>query len=49
LLATTDLSIIEVSARVGYTSPSHFAKAFRQATGLSPRAFRAAIISEFRG
>jgi AraC-like DNA-binding protein len=46
LLATTDLSIIEVSARVGYTSPSHFAKAFRQATGLSPRAFRAALISE---
>jgi len=45
LLATTDLSIIEVSARVGYTSPSHFAKAFRQSTGLSPRAFRAALIA----
>lgn len=44
LLAETDLSIIEVGARVGYSSPSHFAKAFRQATGLSPRAFRAALV-----
>ncbi|HYO91315.1 MAG TPA: helix-turn-helix domain-containing protein [Pyrinomonadaceae bacterium] len=44
LLADTDLSITEVSARVGYDSPSHFAKAFRRATGLSPSAFRNAII-----
>jgi AraC family transcriptional regulator len=44
LLAETDLSIIEVGARVGYNSSSHFAKAFRQATGLSPRAFRAALV-----
>ena len=44
LLAETDLSVIEVGARVGYSSPSHFAKAFRQATGLSPRAFRAALV-----
>ncbi|HEX8493618.1 MAG TPA: helix-turn-helix domain-containing protein [Pyrinomonadaceae bacterium] len=44
LLADTDLSITEVSARVGYDSPSHFAKAFRRATGLSPSVFRNAII-----
>jgi AraC family transcriptional regulator len=44
LLAETDLSITEVSARVGYESPSHFAKAFRQSAGLPPRAFRAALI-----
>ncbi|HEX8473919.1 MAG TPA: helix-turn-helix domain-containing protein [Pyrinomonadaceae bacterium] len=44
LLAETDLSIIEVGARVGYGSPSHFAKAFRQTTGLSPSAFRAALV-----
>ncbi|HVF49898.1 MAG TPA: helix-turn-helix domain-containing protein [Pyrinomonadaceae bacterium] len=44
LLAETDLSIIEVGARVGYSSPSHFAKAFRHAHGLSPRAFRAALV-----
>jgi AraC family transcriptional regulator len=45
LLAETDLSITEISARVGYSSPSHFTKGFRQATGLTPRAFRASLIS----
>ena len=45
LLADTDLSITQVSARVGYASPSHFTKSFRQTTGLTPRAFRAALIN----
>ena len=45
LLAETDLSITEISARVGYLSPSHFTKGFRQSTGLTPRAFRASLIS----
>jgi AraC-like DNA-binding protein len=45
LLAETDLSVTQISTGVGYTSPSHFTKAFRQATGLTPRAFRAALIS----
>jgi AraC family transcriptional regulator len=44
LLAETDLSITEISARVGYSSPSHFSKGFRQVTGLTPRAFRASLI-----
>jgi AraC family transcriptional regulator len=44
LLARTDLSVAEVSRRVGYASSSHFTKAFRQATGLTPSAFRAAVI-----
>jgi len=44
LLAQTDLSVAEVSLRVGYASSSHFTKAFRQATGLTPSAFRAAVI-----
>ncbi len=43
LLAETDLSIIEVGARVGYASQSHFTKIFREATGLTPRAFRKGI------
>jgi AraC-like DNA-binding protein len=34
-----------VSERVGYSSSSHFTKAFRQATGLAPRAYRAALVS----
>jgi len=44
MLAETDLNITEISARVGYSSPSHFTKAFRQSTGLTPRAFRAALV-----
>jgi AraC-like DNA-binding protein len=45
LLAETDLSVNEISSRVGYASASHFSKAFSQATGLTPRAFRAALVS----
>lgn len=45
LLAETDYSVSEISARVGYATASHFTKAFRQATGLSPRAFRQALVS----
>ena len=48
LLAETDLSVTEIGARVGYASSSHFSKAFRQATGLSPRAFRAALVGSER-
>ncbi|MEJ7710671.1 MAG: helix-turn-helix transcriptional regulator [Pyrinomonadaceae bacterium] len=44
LLAETDLSITEISARVGYASPSHFTKAFRQTAGLTPRDFRNALV-----
>lgn len=44
LLATTDLSVTEISQQVGHASSSHFAKAFRAATGLSPRAFRDAVV-----
>lgn len=49
LLATTDLSITEISARVGYANSSHFGKAFRQFNGLTPRAFRSALTTEVRG
>jgi len=45
LLANAELSISQVSSLVGYSSPSHFTKAFRQSTGLTPRAFRSALIS----
>ncbi|MDQ2856783.1 MAG: AraC family transcriptional regulator [Acidobacteriota bacterium] len=45
LLAETDLSVNEISSRVGYASASHFTRAFSQATGLTPRAFRAALVS----
>jgi len=44
LLATTDMSVIEISQRVGYASQSHFAKVFKAVTGLNPRDYREAII-----
>ena len=45
LLAETDLSITEISSRVGYSSSSHFTQAFRQMTGVTPKVFRNALIS----
>lgn len=41
LLRTTNLSAAEVCARVGYNDPHYFSAAFKRATGLSPRHFRA--------
>ena len=40
LLATTDLSIAEVSRRTGYRTQAHFTGVFRQHTGVTPRRFR---------
>ncbi|HEX5883096.1 MAG TPA: helix-turn-helix transcriptional regulator, partial [Pyrinomonadaceae bacterium] len=45
LLAATDLSVTEVGAQVGYLSASHFTKAFRLATGTTPREFRKGLVS----
>lgn len=40
LLARTSLNVREVMTQVGITDPSHFARDFRNAHWLSPRAFR---------
>jgi len=40
LLGNPDVTVLEVAAIVGYEDPSNFSRAFRQATGLSPREFR---------
>jgi AraC family transcriptional regulator len=45
LLADSDLSVTEIGGRVGYPNPSHFTRAFRDATGLSPKAFRSALVT----
>ncbi len=40
LLTTTDLSITEISARLGYSSIEHFSTAFRKFAGISPISYR---------
>lgn len=40
LLAETDISITQIAATLGYASPQHFATAFRQHSGTSPRSYR---------
>jgi len=40
LLRATDLPIKIIAASVGYSSRSYFSRAFRQAHGIDPRAFR---------
>ena len=41
LLEHTGLSVIDIGLQCGFEQPTHFANAFRKATGLSPRAWRA--------
>jgi AraC family transcriptional regulator len=40
LLAESERSVTAVALDAGFSSPSHFATAFRRATGLSPREYR---------
>lgn len=40
LLRHPDASVTQISTSLGYSAPSHFARAFRKATGLSPRDYR---------
>lgn len=39
-LVTTTLSVDEIGARLGYSDPSNFGRAFRRWTGMSPTAYR---------
>lgn len=41
LLRDTPISVTEISAILGYSAPAHFARAFRNGTGMSPHQFRA--------
>lgn len=43
LLATTMLSITEIGLAVGFSTPSHFATAFKQRVGVTPTAYRSAL------
>lgn len=40
LLCTTDLSVEEISGRLGFSSPSYFRKILRQETGMTPTELR---------
>jgi AraC-like DNA-binding protein len=40
LLKKSDTKIIDVAYAVGYEDPSHFARAFRRVTGITPRQYR---------
>jgi AraC-like DNA-binding protein len=46
LLRETNASVTEVSSMLGYSSPAHFARAFRHETGISPNEFRRHILLE---
>ena len=47
LLSTTDRSIADIGAGVGYQSASHFGRVFRQATGFTPTSVVSAGMSKF--
>ncbi|MFO1142146.1 MAG: helix-turn-helix domain-containing protein [Amaricoccus sp.] len=40
LLRGTSASVTTIAAELGYSTPANFARAFRNATGLPPEAFR---------
>lgn len=39
-LLRTELTLSDISSHLGFADPSHFARTFRQITGLAPREFR---------
>lgn len=47
-LADSDRSISEIALDAGFSSPSHFATAFRRSTGVTPSDYRAAAQRMFR-
>lgn len=48
LLLTTELTISEISASVGYSDQSYFTKVFKKQTGISPSQFRRQDVREIR-
>lgn len=40
LLGSRDISVLEVATQVGFVSPSHFARLFRQRVGVTPSEYR---------
>lgn len=46
LLASQELTINEIAEELGFNYPNHFARLFRQKTGMSPSAFRKQLLKE---
>lgn len=46
LLASQELTINEIAKELGFSYPNHFARLFRQKTGMSPSAFRRQLLKE---
>lgn len=46
LLASQELTINEIAEELGFSYPNHFARLFRQKTGMSPSAFRRLLLKE---
>lgn len=49
LLADDDLPIAEVALKLGYSTSSHFTRAFRRIAGMSPRAYQKRLAQEKLG
>ena len=45
MLAESNLPVTSIAPLLGYTDPSHFARAFRRVTGVSPREYRRSVNS----
>ena len=45
LLRNSEISVTSISAALGYSAPAHFARAFRNATGMSPQEYRLRSVS----
>lgn len=48
LVAFPHLPVSQVAAQIGYCNPSHFSRAFKQHTGVSPNDFRSAYSSRYQ-
>lgn len=46
LLASQELTINEIAEELGFSYPNHFARLFRQKTGMSPSTFRKQLLKE---
>lgn len=49
LLEETDVSVGQVASITGFSSSSHFAQAFRRATGMTPNEYRKYTRSQYQG